>query len=474
MEDKMKKWIIVSTLVLILVSVFPPKSVHADMAPPLPPSGANIVPGEENTQVRMVAETVTLTVSEDPANDRKAISVTNAVFTMRNLGDTEEKMRARFPLSFFNGASDGYGNFPEIPSIHLKVDGKTVQTKRENQPLYNGDFPYAEREEIPWAVFDVTFPPGQDVTIDVTYSVNGQAMYPYEAFRYILETGAGWNGTISSADVIVRLPYEVNKANVWVEGVSGYSEPTQGGDLIGNEIRWHFDELEPTRENNIEVIVITPSLWKSVFREAATVEKNPSDGEAWGRLAKAYKEVASMPKGYLREDPAGREMFVLSKSAYEKCLALLPKDSLWQYGYADLLWPYYYFDIYLMGQEDTLGILPTILTSLQTALVLDPNNQQAKDLLTEISYAIPDAVSLEVDAGIFTLLGLTATPIPPTAYLIPTETPAASLTEIAPTQESLATPTESLSQPVAKNPLCGSAFILPGFLGMVFVFKKIK
>ncbi len=468
----LRKFVIFCAFTLILISVFPPKLARADAAPPLPPSGVNLVPGSEITEVRMVAETVTLTIIKDTVDANKAIAKTDAVFIMRNLGVTEEKMQVRFPLSFFNGSSDGYGNFPEIPSIDVKVDGKTVQTKRENQPLYNGDFPYAEREEIPWAVFDVSFPPSEDVIIEVTYTVKGFGSFPYQGFKYVLETGAGWNGTIGSADVIIRLPYEVNKSNIWVEGVSGYSEPTQGGVLSGNEIRWHFDELEPTRENNIEVIVVTPSLWESVLREIAAVENNPNDGEAWGRLAKAYKEVARMPKGYLREDPAGREMFELSKSAYEKCLALLPNDSLWQYGYADLLWSHYYFDIYFMGKEDTEGVLPTVLRRLQIALELDPNNQQAKDLLTEISYAIPDAVLLELDEGSFTFLGLTATPIPPTPWAVvapPTFVP----TEIVPS------PTYSMGvntpEPVSMPaPLCGSGFLLPVLLSVVFVLKKNK
>jgi hypothetical protein len=59
----------------------------------------------------MVAETVTLTVSKHPSNPQKAIAKTEAVFTMRNLGTTEETMAVRFPLSFFNGNSDGYGEF---------------------------------------------------------------------------------------------------------------------------------------------------------------------------------------------------------------------------------------------------------------------------------------------------------------------------------------------------------------------------
>ena len=191
----------------------------------------------------MVAETVILTISKDPADSREATAKTEAIFTMRNLGTAEENMQVRFPLSFFNGNSDGFGNFPEIDSIAVKINGKTIQTKKENQPFFNSDLSYRERDEIPWAVFDVSFPPSQDVTIEVTYTVKGFGYYPYENFKYILETGAGWNGTIGTADVIVRLPYEVNKQNVWAEGVTGYTDPTQGGVMSGSEIRWHFEEL---------------------------------------------------------------------------------------------------------------------------------------------------------------------------------------------------------------------------------------
>lgn len=465
-----RKSIVFCVFVLILISAFPPKTAHADVAPPEAPPGTNLIPGNETTQVRMVAETVTLTISKDPADSRESIAKTEAVFTMRNLGTAEEKMQVRFPLSFFNGNSDGRGNFPEIESITVKIDGNPVQTKKENQPFFNSESSYQERDEIPWAVFDVSFPPDQDVTLEVTYTVNGYGYYPYEKFKYILETGSGWNGTIGSADIIVRLPYEVSDQNIWLSGESGYGETTQGGVLSGNELRWHFDDLEPTAENNIQVIVVTPSLWESVLKETETVTTNPEDGEAWGRLAKAYKEIARQSKGWLRDDPAGRGLFELSRSAYERCLALLPKDSLWQYGYADLLWSHYYFDIYMSGKEDTQGILPTILMKLQTAIALDPNNQLAKDLLAEISYAMPDAVRLEGEN--FVLLGLTATPLPPTPWAV-VETPTIVPTEIFPS------PTFSMGvntpEPVsAPNPLCGSAFLLPALFGAVLIFSKRK
>ncbi|MDO8753617.1 MAG: hypothetical protein Q7J80_06960, partial [Anaerolineales bacterium] len=276
---------------------------------------------------------------------------------------------------------------------------------------------------------------------------------------------------IGAADIIVRFPYEVSGQNIWVDDVSGYTDPTSGGVLSGNEIRWHFEDLEPTWESNIQIVLLAPSLWEFVLKETGTITKNPNDGEAWGRLAKAYKEIARMPKGYLRDDPAGREMFELSKSAYEKCLALLPKDSLWHYGYADLLWSHYYFDLYWFGTADTQGILPTVLSELQTALTLNPNNQQAKDLLLEISYSIPEVV--KVDGDDYVLLGLTATPIPPTPYLLPSETPQPPTPELAPTTQAIALPTVSPPpEPAAQNPLCGSAFLLPALFGLVLVVKQ--
>jgi hypothetical protein len=51
------------------------------------------------------------------------------------------------------------------------------------------------------------------------------------------------------------------------------------------------------------------------------------------------------------------------------------------------------------------------------------------------------------------------------------ETPFPTLTESPSSQQVVATPADS-SQPTAKNPLCGGAFLLPIFFGVVFVLKK--
>lgn len=459
--------------ILILFALFlPSRTVRADVAPPEAPPGTTLLPGEATTQVRMVAETVTLTISEDSADAKNAVARTEAVFTMRNLGAAEEKMAVRFPLSFFNGNSDGFGNFPEIKQIAVKINGQLVSTRRETQPFFNSEMSYHERDELPWAVFDVTFPPNQDVTIEVAYDVYGYGYYPYEAFKYILETGAGWNGTIGSAEIIVRLPYEVSEQNLDLTGQAGYGETSSNGALSGNEIRWSFKDFEPTYQDNVQIVAVTPSLWKKILSEKSNVEKNPKDGEAWGRLAKAYKEVALMPKGWLRDDDAGVELYRLSKEAYERCLALLPDDPLWHYGYAELLWARYYFDVYSSGQVDTEGVLPAALNSLQTALALDPNLQEAKDLLNFISSQAPGAVQKN-DDGSFTMLGLTATSMPPT----PWPTPTSVFTAVPPTSAPASTISSTSTavppeEPSASSPLCGSAAILPLLLGLIALNRR--
>jgi hypothetical protein len=466
-----KRALLLAMFLLTALSL-PPRAARADVAPPMMPPGNNIAPGAETTQVRMVAETVKLAVSQDPADAKAAIARTLAIFTMRNLGASAEKMRVRFPLSFFNGGSDGFSDFPEIPSITVTVDGKGVPTRREMQPPLNGPSTYSQRDELPWATFEVTFPPAQDVTLQVTYTVRGYGYYPYETFDYVLETGAGWSGTIGKADIVVQLPYPTSDSNVLRSDCCQWTTSSAGGVINGNEIRWHYADLEPTHEDNIEVVLLAPSLWESVEKETANVTRNPGDGEAWGRLAKAYKEAARLPKGWLRDDPAGLQMLSLSEQAYQKCLHLLPRDPLWHYGYADLLWSEYYWGIRSSGKADTRGLLPAALSELQATLRLDANNSLAKDLLDEIGMSVDGAVQVEGNDYIY--LALTATPLPPTPYLNPpTETSAAERV-ITRTPQLPASPTMSApaASPTARNPLCGGAFLSLALPGAALIWMR--
>jgi len=459
---------ILCALILVGLATNP---VRADMAPPYYPPGSNVAPGGEITQVRMMAEIIELTIS---ASDASRIKVT---FTMRNLGSEEEKMEARFPLRSDNSIC--FEDFcPEIEDLIVVVGGNIVRTERQLLPYtYNNN----DGSDTPWAVFSVAFPPQKDVIVEVSYSAVSHGEYPYEVIDYILETGAGWKDSIGSVDIVVQLPYEVNSKNL-IDNIDniGFGETTAGGVVDDTEIRWHYENLEPTRRDNFSVAFIAPSLWGTILRESATVSNNPNDGEAWGRLGKAYKEIARI-RGYVRGGKVGEEMFDLSRDAYEKCLALLPNDSLWHFGYADLLWAKYLSNR-VRNLPDSDGILPIVLSHLQTALEIDPTNEKVRELLTRIDYFVPGAVQLDGENIIF--IGLTATPLPPTSWARPSKTLSPTLTVIASPRasvtpfviaeslqnEEIPTPIES---PTATNPMCGStALILPALAGAIWVARR--
>jgi hypothetical protein len=61
--------------------------------------------------------------------------------------------------------------------------------------------------------FDVIFPPQTDVIIKVQYILEAAGELPYIQFDYVFSTGAGWRGTIGSAELTVRFPYAVNIQN---------------------------------------------------------------------------------------------------------------------------------------------------------------------------------------------------------------------------------------------------------------------
>ncbi|MBI5351083.1 MAG: hypothetical protein HZB50_00430 [Chloroflexi bacterium] len=406
-KDKLKQWLSIILLTCILLAV--PSAVLADIAPPANPPGVNPQPDSDTTQVRMAAETVQIDVIDDGYLGRAHVT---ADFTMRNLGTESESMAARFPIS----VNDGMGNYPEIKDLVIKVNGQQISYQRAIIRYQN--------ENIPWAEFNVIFPVGKDVPIQVSYNLSGSGYMPYTAFYYILETGAGWKDTIGSADVILRLPYEPNPQNMVINMEIGWGKTTSGGVIKGKEMRWHFDNFEPGPDGpvqNMEFSMVAPVTWKNIINERDNVAKNPKDSEAWGRLAKAYKEIFFLGKGF-RDDEGGKQLYQLSVEAYEKCLALDPKDAQWHAGFAQLLADRSFWDGYLFTNEPNANTYHA-LKEIQTALQLAPNDPKVLEIAYNIYNTFPDGMILNGSG--FDFPWLTQTPVPqptPTqAPILPTE-----------------------------------------------------
>lgn len=392
-------------LILLLIALLAfPSSIRADVAPPINPPGSNLQPGAESTQVRMVSETVLIEVNRDTAKASLGSAHVTANFVMRNLGTSAESMAVRFPVS----ANDGRGQYPEIRDIVVKVDGQKTPTRRAEYP----DVRYQE-EIVPWVEFDVTFPVNQDVNIEVAYNLDGSGYFPYTAFYYVLATGAGWKDTIGSADITLRLPYEASLQNIALNIQIGWAETTPGGSIQGNEMRWHFENFEPGPYEvveNMEFALVAPSAWENVLKERSNTAKSPNDGEAWGRLGKAYKDIFLMSKGY-RYDEGGEELYRSSVEAYEKCLSLLPNDAQWHAGFAELLAGRAYWESFMGAPTPETY---RALNEIRLALDLAPNDSVVQRIAENISYMFPDGMKQNGTRYDFPWLTATPTPLPPT------------------------------------------------------------
>jgi len=454
----MKHKTLVFTILLLSITILllsPATPALADAAPPEAPPGTNLLPGEEITQVRMVAETVTMRLAPDGYS-----AAVEAVFTMRNLGDQPEEMAARFPLSFWNGGSDGYFRCPEITDLRVFVNEEQVPTRRvTTQPREQCD-----NDPMPWAVFDVAFPPDEEVILKVTYTQNAYGYEPYYLLRYILETGAGWKDTIGSADIIVEMPYEVTPGNILLSGHTGYGGTTPGAVLDGRQVRWHFENLEPTSADNIGLLYVLPAAWEEVERAREQVERTPNDGEMWGFLGLAYKRVIRV-RGWLRTDDGAFALYQQAVEAYDKAVTLDAGDADWHFGFAELLWlGYTTYGADMEGERpdfDAPATLRRALEELETTLQLKPGHEKARSLIDEIiwySEAYGGAPFIQKNEdGTFTFLALTATPTPqptvtPTATSAPATSPAAPTATVEPTATPVATPSPAETKMIATTP----------------------
>jgi hypothetical protein len=434
-----------SVLLLAVLCLLAVSSVsQADVAPPQQPPGFNPEPGSEITQVRMLAESVAIDVlAVEPARAHAS-----AVFTMHNLGSETENLAVRFPIA----ANDGRFNLIEIKNLKIKVDGQAVTYERIQGPEPNFGF---EDESAPWAVFDVNFPPGEDVEISVTYDLDGTG-YEEEtrtSFYYILSTGAGWNGTIGSGEIILRLPYDASPQNVILDE---YQDMPQ---FSGREVRWFFTELEPTPSDNLSFEIVKPAVWEQVIRSLEDIARNPQDGEAYGYLGKAYKQAYfAAPKRFPRTDPGAAGLFELSREAYKKAVTLKPDDGLWHAGYAELLLDNRFWqDFQDQSYTDDLHLG---LQELDLAWQLAPDEEKVLELVDRYSYSYPDYIVRKPD-GSPDFLSLTSTPQFTAEINVPADTATPTDTPVPTSRPATITPT-SETQPTTSpvSPLCGGAALI--------------
>jgi hypothetical protein len=374
-----RPWLAIGVLVSLIATLLHAPVAHADIAPPKMPPGSNINPADE-TQVQMRAERIVITVSAlQPASTNSMNLVGDYVhaqvdgwFQMRNTGKAAESMQVRFPLADPSGMGNGFGAYPEVLNFQAWVDGQIASSSVITLPN-----PQDERQPaLRWAAFDVTFPVTRNVMISVSYSISPTGYVPEAQFAYVLSTGAGWKGPIGKVDIILRLPYPATAENVLLD------DSIRGGRIVQGEVRWRWNNLEPTQKNDWYATIVVPYVWQGILAARKAVQQDPHGASLWLALSKAY--VKAVPYKYVPE--GGFNFMVLSFEAMGRAVELAPKSAQMHAEYAGLLW--YYFQNYIIYEENDGVLEKRIKDELDTALKLDPDNNKAKALLLEMNQDI--------------------------------------------------------------------------------------
>ncbi len=444
--------ILVCILCTLLGSVLS-QSVKADAAPPPDPTVGGIGPYQpQKTNVQMMSETVFIDVPHSPPEQSKPIRV-NAVFIMRNQGQTEEQMQVIFPLSRL-----GYDNNPEqsvylvrLSSFVAKVNNQAVPISQITTPAepiedYSNP-PPGYSLDVLWAAFPVTFPVKQDVWLQVEYEMVDQ--YPergsnFTGIDYILETGASWYGNILSADIKVRLPYPVK------EEALRYVNP--GYTISGNELHWTLKDFEPTREDNLRLWVVHQDAWQTILDLQSEVQLNPYDAEAWDKLASWYEYLSIRysigPDGFPYQLNHRTSDFVVG--ARRRVVELRPESGDAHFWLAEILW-------YTNPKVEALWG-----PSGTTPIYIQPNDTSIQEVLHELDLAWSYGLSenMRADEEKLVVMINRSVPglelLPPAASTatvtmsLPTETPVPTATETLPPT---ASPTFTLEPVVSLTPI---------------------
>ena len=345
------RWICNLFLVCILTCMLVPLPVRADAGPqPLLPGGSSIKPGEE-TPIQMTDEIVVMNVRTATEADNaliklnptiyglsqpswfKAIAEVKADFTMKNPTNDAVSMTVWFPLaSALENAgwnSDQAGEIaPRIESFQVSVEGTPLEYTVSKLPNPKG----ADKPPLPWASFPVTFPGKEETVIHVSYMVPLQPSYVGNevALYYVFQTGAGWAGSIGTAELIVNLPYPASRETMSGKNSpfpGGISKPTPadlppGAVLEGNQVHWTWTNFEPAAKDDFAIWLLRPGKWEELEAARAAVKAKPQDGQAWLDLATTYHSLSLYwTNVYLLFSPYYLKPCI---EAYQKTAELLP------------------------------------------------------------------------------------------------------------------------------------------------------
>ncbi len=477
------------TLILVgfAVSFNFPNSVRADVGVhPILPGGSSIEP-QVDTLVQMATEVITMDVRKATQADNAAIQLNpkayglqlhdvwypvvaqvQADFTMRNPTTNTIDLTTWFPLASALESVNWELNpdeiVPRIASFKVAVDGTPIEYTTTVQPNPEG----TDKPPLPWASFAVSFSPGKDTKIHISYLLPlTQAVKSSElALYYIFQTGASWSGPIGHAELVLNLPYPASIETLARIPSSGLGLPYSMSDpravipfdgvTDGNRAHWTWIDFEPKQQDDFSIWLMDPDKWQDLENARSSAQANPLNGQVWLILANRYRNLSV--RDYDFPSIFSESYLPLGLEAYQKASELLPDHPAPHIGSALLaLAPY------MRSTNAPLDMMRYVQDELHVARDLEiayPELVNEGNLSTGL---LEDALSIYFGNVTATAeIGLSST-----AWAYQTEVSALSLPiSLTPTPQSSITPTVTpspSSKPFSPTPV-SSAIAEPGII----------
>ena len=459
-------------LVCIILGLLLPSPVRADVGvQPILPDGSNIQP-EVETPIQMTAERVVFNVRQATEWDSATVAYNpmayglqnplipvwslsvaevSAVFTMTNPTSQALSITVWFPLASALESDEWESHSgevaPRIENFLVAVDEQPIAYDISELPNPKGtEFPL-----LPWAIFPVTFPAGQDVLIHVSYliwaqeDITGAGMM----FSYIFQTGAGWAGPIGRAELIFNLPYLASPETI--------SVMPEGGQIEGYQVRWTWENFEPGPQDDFYIWLIRQERWEELNIARIRVINWPEDGEAWLDLSDTYRRLILGKYQIMRG--FGETYQPLGVQAAQEALRFLPGDGRPHYELA-------IFFLAALPENPTTEDLGPLLDELRIVAELAPTYEgDVRDWMEFILSSEQWDSLIENWATETAEAALLQTPIStPSQIFTPTSTPVPSATS-----QPYFTPTAAQPGPIIGITQSTILIVVGAVLGICFV-----
>ncbi|MCK4745090.1 hypothetical protein KAS41_03435, partial [Candidatus Parcubacteria bacterium] len=193
-----------------------------------------------NNEIQMVDEVIKMVVKEKEMGEEikytNDITEVDVIYTFKNTTDKSVSVRMGFPEKREeNDPNNGLKNF-----LTYDENGNAIN-------VVFRDSKEALTEGVNWYIYNIDFSPYEKKKIQNKYWIINSSYTRYW-FNYILETGASWKGNIEKIDIEIKLEdgkliYDINRIEP-----SGYVFNEKN-----NSIEWRLSDIEPTKDDNIEV-----------------------------------------------------------------------------------------------------------------------------------------------------------------------------------------------------------------------------